>query len=132
LPGLPEIQPLIAEQATPGYDTRTRPVPVTWRPGAASPLQTGRLTEEVPMPSALAALTPPLLVAAAFLIAVGAFIRHEMRRGKNRTEDEQGADSAPDSSAGPDANEAGFDQSSFGERTADRDRDPNDPPGRNQ
>lgn len=27
----------------------------------------------------LAALTPPFLVAAAFLIAVGAFVRHEMR-----------------------------------------------------
>jgi hypothetical protein len=34
--------------------------------------------------SDLAALTPPFLVAAAFLIAVGAFIRHEMRAAKKQ------------------------------------------------
>ncbi len=33
------------------------------------------------MGSDLAALTPPLLVCAAFLVAVGAFIKHEMRHG---------------------------------------------------
>ena len=56
----------------------------------------------------LAALTPPLLVAVAFLIAAGAFIRHEMRRGKNATEDEQdeqAGESAVDSSQSPGANE---------------------------
>ena len=36
------------------------------------------------MLSDLAALTPPFLVAAAFLIAVGAFIRHEMRAAKKQ------------------------------------------------
>ena len=39
------------------------------------------------MLSDLAALTPPFLIAAAFLVAVGAFLRHEMRAGKNRAED---------------------------------------------
>jgi hypothetical protein len=32
-------------------------------------------------------LTPPLLVCAVFLIAVGAFLRHEMRGGRRRSED---------------------------------------------
>ena len=32
--------------------------------------------------SDLAVLTPPFMVAAAFLIAVGAFVRHEMRAAK--------------------------------------------------
>jgi hypothetical protein len=35
----------------------------------------------------LAALTPPLVVAAAFLIAVGAFLRREMRPRRGRAED---------------------------------------------
>ena len=39
------------------------------------------------MLSDLAALTPPLLVCAAFLIGVIAFLRHEMGRTKNSTED---------------------------------------------
>ncbi len=39
------------------------------------------------MLSDLAALTPPFLIAAAFLVAVGAFLRHEMRAAKNRAED---------------------------------------------
>ena len=30
-------------------------------------------------------LTPPLLVCAAFLFAVGAFLRHEMRAGRMRS-----------------------------------------------
>lgn len=34
--------------------------------------------------SDLAALTPPFLVAAVFLIGVGAFVRHEMRAAKKR------------------------------------------------
>jgi hypothetical protein len=37
----------------------------------------------------LSALTPPFLVAAAFLIAVGAFIRHEMRGAKNQPADQR-------------------------------------------
>lgn len=39
------------------------------------------------MQSDLAALVPPALMAAAFLLALGAFLRHEMRGAKNRTED---------------------------------------------
>ena len=39
------------------------------------------------MLSDLAALTPPFLMAVAFLAAVWAFLRHEMRGGKNRAED---------------------------------------------
>lgn len=41
------------------------------------------------MLSDLAALTPPFVVCAAFLIAVGAFLRHEMRRIKNPAQDEE-------------------------------------------
>lgn len=37
----------------------------------------------------LAALVPPFLVAAAFLVAVGAFIRHEMRAGNKQAADER-------------------------------------------
>lgn len=47
----------------------------------------------------LAALTPPFLVAAAFLIAVGAFLRHEMRAAKNQPaeqDDEVGEPSSGD------------------------------------
>jgi hypothetical protein len=40
--------------------------------------------------SDLAALTPPALMAAAFLVALGAFLRHEMRGPKNSAEDAQG------------------------------------------
>ena len=36
----------------------------------------------------LAALTPPFLMAAVFLTAVGAFLRHEMRAAKNQTADQ--------------------------------------------
>ena len=39
------------------------------------------------MLSDLAVLTPPALMAAAFLVALGAFLRHEMRGPKNRAED---------------------------------------------
>ena len=45
----------------------------------------------------LAALTPPFLVAAAFLVAAWAFLRHEMRRGKNPVSGDDPADSSPDS-----------------------------------
>ena len=40
------------------------------------------------MLSDLAALAPPLLVCAAFLIAVGAFLRHEMRHPDSPPRDE--------------------------------------------
>jgi hypothetical protein len=53
----------------------------------------------------LAALTPPLLVAIAFLIAAAAFVRHEMRRGKNAAERED-TDSSRDSAGSPGANES--------------------------
>ena len=36
----------------------------------------------------LAALTPPFLVCAAFLIAVGAFLRHEMRATKSQADEQ--------------------------------------------
>jgi hypothetical protein len=80
------------------------------------------------MPSDLAALTPPLLVALAFLVAVGAFLRHEMRRGKNRTEDEQGTDTGLDSSADTNANEPepGSSQGSVGKPAANRQHDAGD------
>jgi hypothetical protein len=45
----------------------------------------------------LAALTPPFLVAAAFLIAVGAFLRHEFRRSRNQADVEDTDVSSPDS-----------------------------------
>jgi len=49
------------------------------------------------MLSDLSALLPPLLVAAAFLIAVVAFLRHEMgRRGSRR---DSGSDSSRDGEA---------------------------------
>ncbi len=72
----------------------------------------------------LAALTPPLLVAVVFLIAAGAFVRHEMRRGKNATEDEQdeqAEESATDSSRSPGANETDGTsaQGSLGENAAE-------------
>ena len=78
------------------------------------------------MLSDLSALTPPLLVAAAFLIAAGAFIRHEMRRGKNGPEDERSADSPIDSSRESGINEpgSGSAQRSFSDATGDRDPDP--------
>lgn len=47
----------------------------------------------------LAALTPPFLVCAAFLIAVGAFLRHEMRAAKKQ------ADERPDELDEPSATE---------------------------
>jgi hypothetical protein len=73
----------------------------------------------------LAALTPPFLVAAAFLIAAWAFLRHEMRRGKNPAAGDDPADSAPDSADG--APEDQTDQQSvsrsFRENPDDRNHD---------
>jgi hypothetical protein len=76
--------------------------------------------------SNLSALTPPLLVAVAFLIAVGAFIRHEIRRGKNRPDDEESADSRTDSSgeSGINGSGSGSAQGSFSDSRGDRHRDP--------
>jgi len=71
----------------------------------------------------LAALTPPLLVALAFLIGAGAFIRHEMRRGKNRREDEE-ADSPSDSSSSPGENDAGEGSAQRSFRENARDEEP--------
>ena len=47
----------------------------------------------------LSALTPPILMAAAFLLAAGAFVRHEMRAGKKRADAEAESDSESDSAA---------------------------------
>ena len=71
----------------------------------------------------LAALTPPLLVAAAVLIAVGAFVRHEMRRGKSPAEHEEADDSHPDSGARNNVDGRSTSRSRSDDR-ADRDRDP--------
>jgi flagellar biosynthesis/type III secretory pathway M-ring protein FliF/YscJ len=73
----------------------------------------------------LAALTPPLLVAVAFLIAAWAFVRHEMQRGKNAAEQERAEDSARDSPRSPDANESGGPSArrSFRENTPEGDAD---------
>jgi hypothetical protein len=70
----------------------------------------------------LAALTPPLLVAIAFLVAAGAFIRHEMHRGKNKADDEE-ADSPRDSSSssGENGSAQGSAQRSFTENASDSD-----------
>ncbi|HUZ57036.1 MAG TPA: hypothetical protein VMU94_31530 [Streptosporangiaceae bacterium] len=76
----------------------------------------------------LAALTPPFLVAAAFLIAAGAFLRHEMRRAKNPVSGDDPADSSPDAAAGVPEDQA--DQRSvsrsFTESPDDRSPDPGD------
>ncbi len=72
----------------------------------------------------LAALTPPLLVAAAFLIAAGAFLRHEMRRGKNPAEHEESLDSWPDSPATTGENETDRRSESRSHSDDGDDRDP--------
>jgi hypothetical protein len=56
----------------------------------------------------LSVLTPPLLVCAAFLFAVGAFLRHEMRAGRGRAkEDPAEYDSADAAFAAGDADTRG-------------------------
>ena len=47
------------------------------------------------MLSDLTVLAPPFLVCAAFLIAVGAFIRYEMRNGGQRGDDDEPEESMP-------------------------------------
>ena len=44
----------------------------------------------------LSVLTPPLVVCAAFLIAVGAFLRHEMGSRRTRREDDATTDISAD------------------------------------
>jgi hypothetical protein len=52
----------------------------------------------------LTVLTPPLLMCAAFLVAVGAFLRHEMgarrRRASDQSGDISGESTIPDSTSG--------------------------------
>ncbi len=67
----------------------------------------------------LAALTPPALVAAAFLIAAGAFVRHEIRRSKNPAEREAEGDSGRDSATATGKNETD-------QQSASRSRDGSD------
>ena len=72
----------------------------------------------------LAALTPPFVVCAVILIAVGTFLRHEMRRNKGAAEDD-GAETevSPQVSGGSDhANAEATDRVS-----GDGDDDPPDP-----
>jgi hypothetical protein len=56
--------------------------------------------------SDLAALIPPFLVCAAFLVAVGAFLRHEMRGSKNPADDEE-EDLSREDSAEPEPDNPG-------------------------
>ena len=55
------------------------------------------------MLSDLTVLTPPLLMCAAFLFAVGAFLRHEMgarrRRARDQSGDISGESTIPDSTS---------------------------------
>jgi len=55
----------------------------------------------------LAALTPPLLVCAAFLVAVGAFLRHEMRQADSQPEDESADVSTASRNPGAPGNQDG-------------------------
>jgi hypothetical protein len=73
----------------------------------------------------LAALTPPFLVAAAFLIAAGAFLRHEMRRGRSPADSEEADDSHPDSSRTTERDNVDRRRTSrsYSDDRADRDRD---------
>lgn len=50
----------------------------------------------VPVLQDLTVLTPPLVVCVAFLIAVGAFLRHEMRPGRRQREDDTSVDFSDD------------------------------------
>jgi len=101
--------------------------------GSASRAQSGQpgsaqasAEREAVMLSDLAALTPPLVVAAAFLIAAGAFVRHEMRRGKSRAEHEEADDSHHDSPASSERNNVDHRRTSrsYSDDRTDRDRDP--------
>ena len=75
--------------------------------------------------SDLAALTPPLLVCAAFLIAVAAFIRHEMRRSKNSAEEEtvEVSTQVPDDDSSENAPGSGASTQSVGDGQVDPESD---------
>ena len=75
------------------------------------------------MLSDLAALTPPFLVAAAFLIAAGALLRHEMRRGNSQADVEEADDSHPDSPGTGERNnvDSRSTSRSYSDDSADRD-----------
>lgn len=59
-------------------DLRTSGGRLAWHTGLSHEMEASSVLSD------LAALTPPILVAAAFLIAVAAFVRHEMRAAKKR------------------------------------------------
>jgi hypothetical protein len=63
----------------------------------------GRSREVRPVKD-LTVLTPPLLMCIAFLVAVGAFLRHEMgarrRRDRDQSDDISGESTIPDSTSG--------------------------------
>lgn len=79
------------------------------------------------MPSDLAgdvaALTPPFLVCAVFLIAVGAFLKHELGRAKPSDEDEDSAEVSTKSSAHAESGNLAS-AGSVSERGDDADIDP--------
>jgi hypothetical protein len=54
----------------------------------------------------LTVLTPPLVVCVAFLAAVGAFLRHEMRQGRRRRDGDTSVDLSDESGiSGPSGRE---------------------------
>lgn len=61
------------------------------------------------MLSDLSALTPPFLVCAAFLTALVAFLRHEMRDGKKHADDQD--DELADPSSSDQISDRGVDSS---------------------
>lgn|GEM_PF-1594297 len=79
-------------------------------------LNADKRSREDPVLSDLAALTPPLLVAAAFLVAVVAFLRHEMR------DNDSPADTQPDEDSDGSRNPDQLDQTPDGGETAHADR----------
>ena len=70
------------------------------------------------MGSDLSALVPPLLVCAVFVVAVVAFIRHEMRRGGEGSADRAGEDRPPENEPA-DSGTTGDDDAFGPERKAD-------------
>ena len=55
----------------------------------------------------LTVLTPPLVVCAAFLIAVGVFLKHEMGTGRRHREDDRSVDISADGGiSGPSGRDA--------------------------
>jgi hypothetical protein len=75
-------------------------------------------SQEAAMLNDLYALTPPFLMCAAFLIGVGAFLRHEMRRAKNSGEDDDPEVSGP----GSECDDSGNPASASAKARADRAR----------